>query len=331
MKVAIVHNAVPPGAGPDERDVLVQVDSVTGALSSLGYEPWPLPVTLDLGLFAQRLRRLDPAFAFNLVESLDGAGRLIHVVPALLDQLRVPFTGCPTAALFITTDKLLSKELLRAAGLPTPGWTTAARLGAGEPPPALPCILKPVSEDASVGIEEQSLVEDAGALAAALDAMEAEYGDCFAESYVHGREFNLSILASPAGPEVLPPAEIVFEGYPDGKPRIVGYRAKWEEGSFEYTHTVRRFDFPGSDAPLVDSLRSLALRCWPIFGLRGYARVDFRVDRAGAPWILEVNANPCISPDAGFVAAARRADLSFEAVVERIVADLPGRAAAGKD
>jgi D-alanine-D-alanine ligase len=328
VKVAIVHNAVPPGAGPDERDVLVQVDSVTSALAALGHEPWPLPVTLDLSLFAQQLLRLSPAFVFNLVESLGGAGRLIHVVPALLDHLRIPFTGCPTAALFVTTDKLLSKEMLRSAGLPTPAWVTLAGLVHGDSAAPVPCIVKPVSEDASVGVDEQSLVIDEAMLAEELAAMEERFGDCFAESYVHGREFNLSVLS---GPEVLPPAEIVFEGYPEEKPRIVGYRAKWDEESFEYTHTVRRFEFPGADAPLLDSLRSLALRCWSLFGLRGYARVDFRVDGAGEPWILEVNANPCISPDAGFVAAADRAGLSFTRVVERIVGDIPRAGGARKD
>ena len=125
---------------------------------------------------------------------------------------------------------------------------------------------------------------------------------------------------------MLPPAEIVFDGYPPGKPRIVGYRAKWDAESFEYRHTVRSFEFERRDAPLVDSLRSLALRCWELFGLRGYARVDFRVDAAGRPWILEVNANPCLSPDAGFAAAAARAGLSFERVVERIVGDCNGAA-----
>jgi D-alanine-D-alanine ligase len=168
-------------------------------------------------------------------------------------------------------------------------------------------------------------------LAGALAEMERKFGDCFAESYVHGREFNLSVLAGAGGPEVLPPAEIVFEAYPEGKPRIVGYRAKWDETSFEYTHTVRRFEFAGADAPLIGALGSLALRCWDLFGLRGYARVDFRVDESGGPWILEVNANPCISPDAGFVAAAERAGLSFEHVVERIVDDLPGLAATRED
>jgi D-alanine-D-alanine ligase len=99
----------------------------------------------------------------------------------------------------------------------------------------------------------------------------------------------------------------------------VGHRAKWEADSFEFHHTPRRFDFPPGDEELLARLQHLATACWRLFGLRGYARVDFRVDRQGRPWILEVNANPCLSPDAGFIAAADRAGLSFEAMIQRIL------------
>ena len=109
--------------------------------------------------------------------------------------------------------------------------------------------------------------------------------------------------------------------YPQGKPRFVGYNAKWDESSFEYTRTPRCFDFPPEDASLLAELQRLSLRCWDVFGLRGYARVDFRVDADGRPWVLEVNTNPCLSPDAGFMAAAARAGLSCSDAVRRIVMD----------
>ena len=136
-----------------------------------------------------------------------------------------------------------------------------------------------------------------------------------------GREFNLSVLASESGPQVLPPAEIDFAAYPADKPRIVGYQAKWDEASFEYHHTPRRFDFPPSDSGLVAELGRLAIGCWHQFGLRGYARVDFRVDRQGRPWILEVNSNPCLSLDAGFAAAVERAEMTYDEAIRRIVQD----------
>jgi len=173
------------------------------------------------------------------------------------------------------------------------------------------------------------------------------------EGYIEGREFNLALLGAPGAPksvgapgapksvgtpgapksvggargqapQVLPPAEIEFVDYPEGKPRVVGYRAKWVDGSFEYGSTRRRFSFPPEDQPLLAALADRARACWDLFELRGYARVDFRVDEAGRPWILEINANPCIAPDAGFLAAAGRAGVSIDEVVARIIADTKG-------
>ncbi len=137
----------------------------------------------------------------------------------------------------------------------------------------------------------------------------------FAEQFIEGREFNISLLAG----EVLPPAEIDFRAFPAGKPRIVGQRAKWDIGSFEYEQTPRRFDFPAADNRLLQILAELSRRCWELFELDGFARVDFRVDEAGSPWILEVNVNPCLSPDAGFAAALSEAGIGYDEAVRRIL------------
>jgi D-alanine-D-alanine ligase len=118
---------------------------------------------------------------------------------------------------------------------------------------------------------------------------------------------------------VLPIPEIEFVDYPASKPRIVGYAAKWHEDSFECRNTVRRFVDPAQEGALCAELGRVALKCWDIFQLRGYARVDFRVDADGTPWVLEVNANPCISPDAGFAAALEEAGTPYEEGIERIV------------
>ncbi len=120
-------------------------------------------------------------------------------------------------------------------------------------------------------------------------------------------------------------AEIRFVEFPADKLRIVDFRAKWEEESFEYTHTPRSFDFTAADQPLLEELRAVAGRCWDCFDLGGYARVDFRVDGENRPWVLEINTNPCLSPDGGFYAAAERASLSFTGMVERIVDDCLSR------
>ena len=117
----------------------------------------------------------------------------------------------------------------------------------------------------------------------------------------------------------MPHAEILFIDFPEDSPRIVGHSAKWDDGSFEYHQTPRRFDFADDDRDLLNELSTLTIECWNLFELSGYARVDFRVDRDGRPWILEINANPCLTPDAGFAVAADRAGLSFVALVERIL------------
>ena len=141
---------------------------------------------------------------------------------------------------------------------------------------------------------------------------------CFAERFIRGREFNLSVLSGPAEPEVLSPAEIDFSAFPAGKAHMVGYRAKWVEDSFEFANTPRRFEFPASDAQLLAQLERLARDTFQAMGLSGYARVDFRVDAEG-PWILEVNTNPCISPDAGFAAALAQSGIRYRDAIARIV------------
>ncbi len=332
MRVAILFNAVAENAATDELDVLVQVDSVSAALANLGHEASRIPCTLDLAGVLEQLRSLKPAVVFNLVESLEGHGRLIFLVPSMLDATGVPYTGSPAEALFLSSHKILAKERFRGAGLPTPDWVGPWPDGAMSSivprrhrrTKKADFIVKSVWEHASFGIDDDLVVR--GADEATLRRFMGERasrlrGDCFAEAFVDGREFNISVLAGPGGPEVLPLAEIEFIDFPEGKPKIVSYKAKWEEESFEYRGTPRTFEFSAEDGPVIDELRKLTLTCWNVFGLRGYARVDYRVDAKGRPYILEINANPCISPDSGFVAAAGRGGVSYDAMVRRIVED----------
>jgi D-alanine-D-alanine ligase len=259
------------------------------------------------------------------VETISGRGSLIHIVPSLLDSLQLPYTGAGTEAMMLTSNKVLAKRWLAAAGLPTPPWFTASEMHEDLRIEG-PWLVKSVWEHASIGLDEDSVLPDAGRgkLLAEMNKRRGSLGGaCLAEAFIDGRELNLSLLAGVNGPEVLPPAEIRFDAYPPGKVRVVGYRSKWEEGSFEFNHTPRSFEFLPADASLIAHLKEIALKCWRLFNLRGYARVDFRVDREGRPWILEVNANPCLSPDAGFSAATLQAGLSFPEVLKRIIGDLP--------
>jgi len=322
MRVAVLHNRVPEAAPLDEADCLVQKAAVSEALAALGHAPSEVEFSPDLASVIQTLESLRPDLVFNLVESLEGNGRLIYTAPAVLDCLGLPYTGCRTEAIVLTSNKLAAKRTLRAAGLPTPAWIGMEDVRGRRDATQGVYIIKSVWEHASVGLDEDSVicVSTAQRLRAELARRARTMGGAwFAETFIDGREFNLSLLDGPRGPRVLPPAEILFEGYPREKPKVVGYRAKWLEGSFEYSHTVRSFRFTARDRPLLRELKELALTCWRIFSLRGYARVDFRVDQDGQPWVLEVNANPCISPDSGFVAAARAAGLGYARTIEKIV------------
>ena len=317
-KAALLFGRLPQHPGNDEQDVLVEAATVGRALRELGRPAARVPLSLDLRSASRRLRRLAPAFVFNLVESVEGRDRLAYLAPALLDSLGLAYTGSPTEAIFLTSSKLLAKERLAAAGVPTPAWSGASGAPGPDFPP--PYIVKSVWEHASIGLTHSSVARDPQSLAEELRRRAGRGSDLFVEAYVEGREFNLALLEGPGRqPQVLPPAEIEFQSYPEAKPRIVDYAAKWESGSMEFAQTPRRFDFPDGDRELLERLRELALRCWRLFRLRGYARVDFRVDLEGRPWVLEVNTNPCLSPDAGFLAAAGRAGLSPTEVIRRIV------------
>lgn len=320
MRIAVLHSEVGDDAPEDEQDTLVQVEAVSEALSAIGHSPRPVPFGLDLRETVSILSDIKPALVFNLVESVGGRGRLIHLAPSLLDHLGYPYTGSSTEALFLTSNKILAKKIMTAFGIPSPEWVSFSDILRNLSLPDRPCIIKSIWEHASVGLDEDSLV-----FAGNSDELKAAFHrkhtpqDFFAEVYIDGREFNISLLGTGDQPEILPPAEMEFVDYPPGKPRIVGYRAKWNENSFEYRHTRRSFTFERRDSPLIKRMTEIAEKCWAAFTIRGYARIDFRVDSEGAPWVLEINANPCLSPDSGFVAAAEQAGYSFSDLIKRII------------
>ncbi|MBG0776580.1 MAG: D-alanine--D-alanine ligase [Desulfovibrionaceae bacterium] len=353
MRVIVLHNHVPPEAAEADQDTLVQVQAVERELARLGHETARLAVRAGTdtaaaadGVFgpAERERIAEADAVFNLVESYGGAEHA-HLAARALEDLGAPFTGSGSEPLRRSTGKLLAKQTLQAAGLATPAWADPADPAAGDdvlggtgsPTDGGPgdWIVKSVWEHASLGLDQDAVLRGADAAAAARAARgraAAHGGSWFAERFVHGREFNLAVLETVmGGPLVLPPAEIDFAAFGPERARIVGQAAKWDEGSFEYENTPRRFDFPEADRPLLRELGRLALACWRAFDLRGYARVDFRVDGDGKPWIIDVNANPCLSPDAGFAAALARTGMSLGEAVAAVLEVAADGAGAGAD
>lgn len=320
MKSIILYNQLTENPGPDEADVLDQVNLVRDMLQQLNINVDEMQFSLQLDMVEKSLLDASPDFVFNLVESVNNRGSLIYFSPALLSALAIPFTGASLEATFITTSKTLAKERMAANGIPTSPWfkpNDVPKLSSSKR-----YIIKPVWEEGSLGLDEDCVFFGNDPKFSERLSKTDPY-NFFVEEFIDGREFNLSVLAGPNGPQVLPPAEIIFSNYPEGKPKVVGYSAKWNEESFEYKNTARTFDFKPSDKHILTNLMELAKKCWLVFGLNGYARVDFRVDSSGQPWVLEVNANPCISPDSGFYAACKQAGIPFKDAVKRIVNDAP--------
>lgn len=326
MHVAIVHDRITDADAPDAIDVLHQADAVGAALGALGHTSVRIECCLDLASVRHLLEQSGADIVANLVESIEGKGQLIHLLPSLLDTMGLPYTGVGAEAMLLTSNKVLAKQWMAAADIPTPPWITLS--GKNDCASAAidfkqgAWIIKSVWEHASIGLDEKSIVngESGNGIRNLLKANTGRLGGtCFAEAFIEGREFNLSIIGGNSDPEVLPPAEIIFEGYSKEMPKIVDYRAKWDETAYAYHHTPRNFDFSSNDTALLERIKNITHRCWESFNLRGYARVDFRVDDAGNPWVLEVNANPCLSPDAGFAAALDRAGISMVEAMKRIL------------
>lgn len=319
LRVVILHNAVAEGDDPAATDVLGQVELVAAGLKALGIAYHALAVP-DW----QPWRALDPepgTIVFNLMEAPEGVPHVHPAAAAALELMAVPFTGSPAGVLWLTTDKLATRALLAAEGLPV---VSGGRLDPDDPEildrvPG-PWILKPACEDASLGLEGDPVCATREAALARARALTERFPGqkVVAETYLTGRELNVSLLAG----EVLPIAEIVFEDFPEGMSLVVGYEAKWREDSFAYVHTVRRFPEDAADAGLLKRIREIAEATWRVCGLRGYARIDLRLDADGNPYVLEVNANPSLAAGAGFMAAAAKAGLQPAQVIGRILAEV---------
>jgi D-alanine-D-alanine ligase len=325
MKAALVYSGAADDSA-DNQDTLVQLEEISAHLKSLDIETYELAFNESVGEVERNLSGIKPDFVFNLVETLNGTDSLIYLAAALYEMMRIPYTGCSAISLAMLASKIRQKQILRQAGLPTADFFCDESESDFSGDPRFsdgPWIVKSDSEHASVGMSSDSVVQTVAEAKQTIEQKRSAFGGkWFAERYIDGREFNLSLLPIENGrSRVLPAAEICFVNFPKDKPKIVDYAAKWDVESEVYQSTQRSFEFADSDQSLLIKLEKICHQCWQVFGLSGAARIDFRIDANGNPWILEINANPCLSSDAGFMMAAKKAGLSAQDVIKKLLPD----------
>lgn len=313
----LLVSELPEDPGTDDLETLEQAKDIAAACERLGFATETLTFSADLTALRRTLDRHRPAFVVNLVETLFGRGGLTYVAPALLEDMGLPFLGAGSAGLYMTTHKLIAKRLLRAERIATPDWAEAPAWSGLDP--GRRYIVKCATEDASIGIDSRSVVLGRDAITAARARARMRPGDWFAEAFIDGREFNVTVLDGPEGPQVMPLAETLFENFPADRPRIVDYAAKWDPEDHAYQNTPRAFLDAQAEPALAARLAETVRACWRLFGLKGWARVDMRVEADGTPYVIDVNANPDLSQGVGVASAAAEAGLTYDALIARII------------
>jgi D-alanine-D-alanine ligase len=313
----------PPGGSESDAGVLAEVAAVEEALGKLGF-PCRRVGVRRLSEIAPALAGGSEKVAFNLVEDLHDLNHDVNFVPAVCRALGKACTGSEAACLNLCLDKWQAKAALEACGVPTPPALVVPLEGAIRRShlPEGRLIVKPLRTDASEGIDAASVIAGPGAqLEAAVRRVHQQFRQpALIEQFIAGREINVSVLQRGDQTEVLPLAEIDFSTFPPDKPRIVDYGAKWLSNTFEFHHTPRIIPAPVSEKTAA-LLRKHALAAWRAVGGQDYGRVDFRLDEQDRPYVLEVNPNPDIAPDAGFAAALAAADIPFHEFVRTVTAN----------
>jgi D-alanine-D-alanine ligase len=311
MRVVVLLPPRPADARPDQDDTFVQAEEVGACLKALGHVVSTAEYADDGEATARAIADLAPDVVVNLVEEVPEGPDQLHLVTALLDRTGLRYTGAGTETLAALGDKRAMKQRLAAAGLPTAPTLDSA-------PPGTAFIVKSAVEHASVGLDRASVVIGAPAARRLIAEKTASFGGSwFAETYVEGREFDVSMVETPGGPMVFPVAEIRFTDH-EGRPKIYSYASKWEEETDDFESTPRIF--PAREEPLFSELDRLALAAWHEFGISGCCHVEFRVAEDGRPFILEVNANPCLTRDAGYMVSAAEGGMTQTDIVAAMLA-----------
>ncbi|MFZ4590024.1 MAG: D-alanine--D-alanine ligase family protein [Ignavibacteria bacterium] len=316
-----------------EYGVLDEMKSVQRALKTSNHETKIVPVALDPYKLIDELRNNRPDMIFNLCESLDGDPTQEMTIAALFEMLKIPYTGSRALTLGLALNKARVKEILNYYDIPTALHfisTNPSKLneeGYHRLKDKYPLIVKPSREDASIGIENNSIVHDEAALKKRIEfVLDKHKQPALVEQFIDGREINVSVVGNVVNDIndliVFPISEIDFSALPSELPKIVSYNSKWMYNTVEFAGTKAVCPAQNLSPELEALIQNTARTVYHLIGASDYARVDFRV-KDGVPYVLELNPNPDISSDVdedtGFTRSGKAYGWSYEQLISNVI------------
>ena len=321
--VLMHEDLVPPDHlnGHDLKTVEWRTEyDVVSTLRKLGHEVQPIGVKSDLGVIRTAIERWKPHIAFNLLEEFDGVALYDQHVVSYLELLRMPYTGCNPRGLMLARDKALTKKVLSFHHIPYPEFVVVP-LGRTVRRPkwlSFPLIVKSVSEEASLGISQASIVEDDEKLKERVTFVHNSVGTgALIERYIEGREFYVGVIGN-GQLHVLPVWELILDKLPDDAKRIATERVKWSR-KYQAKYGITSREAKNLPAGKTEEMQQLAKRVYRALGLSGYARIDLRMDEQGRLYVLEANPNPQIAHDEDFADSAEKANYPYKDLLQELL------------
>jgi D-alanine-D-alanine ligase len=309
LKIAVTFNEIILRDSPDIKEVKETAEIIANILDK-DYKVEIIPLGKDILSFIENLKKSSPSAIFNLCEAFADKSIGEMLVASLYELLEIPYTGSSPLTIGICLNKILTKKLLISHDLPTPPWFLKSEIDKIDEK-MFPLIVKPVSEDGSFGIFRENIIFERKDLHKKLEKISDRIKvPIFLEKYIEGRELNVSFL----GDEIICIGEIEFKIYP----RILTYDGKWRENSEDDLGTIPRYPADLKEEEK-ERIIKIAKETFKIFGLRDYARIDMRMDENGKLYIIDVNPNPDLSPDAGFSRALKVKGINYEDGIKRIL------------
>jgi len=322
--VLMHEDLVPPdprsGRKPEMAEWKTEYD-VVSTLRKLGHDVKPLGVKSDLGVIRAAVEEWRPHIAFNLLEEFDGVAVYDQNVVSYLELLRVPYTGCNPRGLMLARDKVLSKKLFSFHRIPFPEFTVVPQGRLVKRPSRLsfPLIVKSVTEEASLGISQASIVQDDERLKERVAFIHNSVGtSALIERYIEGREFYVGLMGN-GHLHAFPVWELIMDKLPDDARRIATERVKWSR-KYQDKYGIRSGEAKHLPEQKIEEIQHLAKRVYRALDLSGYARIDLRMDGQENVYVLEANPNPQIAHDEDFADSAERAGYSYKDLLQELLA-----------